>query len=166
MVQHFSLNRYLGNEMLKQDIVGVWQLVSCEGKSSDGQSFLPYGSHPTGKLIYTEDGYMSVVLTDSTRPRFFSEDISQASSDEVSTAFRSFDAYSGIWELDSKSGKIDHAIEAGRIPNWVGARHARFISISEGLLTLSTDEFTMGQKIWRVYVSWRRPHNNRMVADS
>jgi hypothetical protein len=143
MVQHFSLNRYLGNEMLKQDIVGVWQLVSCEGKS-----------------------YMSVVLTDSTRPRFFSEDISQASSDEVSTAFRSFDAYSGIWELDSKSGKIDHAIEAGRIPNWVGARHARFISISEGLLTLSTDEFTMGQKIWRVYVSWRRPHNNRMVADS
>ena len=155
----------MGNEMLKQDIVGVWQLVSCEGRSLDGQSFLPYGAHPTGKLIYTHDGHMSVILMDSTRPRFLSEDISQASSDEVSSAFRSFDAYSGLWELDSKSGKIDHAIEASRIPNWVGAIHHRFVSLSEGVLSLTTDEFTMGGQTWRVYVSWQRPHNNRMVAD-
>jgi hypothetical protein len=151
--------------MLKQDIVGVWQLVSCEGKSADGQIFLPYGSNPTGKLIYTQDGHMSVILMNSTRPRFISEDISQASSDEISSAFRSFDAYSGTWELDSNSGKIEHAIEAGRIPNWIGASHPRFISILDGLLTLSTEEFSMGERNWRVYVSWRRPHNNRMVAD-
>jgi hypothetical protein len=154
----------VGKEMLKQDLVGVWLLVSCEGKSSDGQSFLPYGSHPTGKLIYTQDGHMSVILMDSERPRFVSEDISRASSDEVSSAFRSFDAYSGTWELDSNSGKIDHTIEAGRIPNWVGATHPRFISISQSLLTLTTDEFTMGGHTWRVYVSWRRSHNNGIVA--
>lgn len=203
--------------MLNDEIIGVWQLVSCEGKSSDGQSFLPYGANPKGKLIYTQDGHMSVVLMDPTRPRFRSEDISQASADEIVSAFRGFDAYSGTWTIqpfsrvssaqvenarvatlsnfakkslsvsqwiqhrffapvlritthlvnlakklllrpvvDDRAGKIEHLIEVGRIPNWVGAIHPRSIAISEGLLTLTTDEFAMGGKTWRVYVSWRR----------
>jgi len=145
--------------MLTKDITGVWQLISCEGRSAEGDSFLPYGSHPTGKLIYTDDGHMSVILMDSARPRFLLDDISKASLEEVSAAFVSFDAYSGTWKLDGSLGKVEHTIEAGRIPNWVGVSHLRFISLSEGLLTLTTDEFTMGGKSWRVYVSWRRPHN-------
>lgn len=66
--------RYVGNETLNRDIVGVWRPVSCEGKSSDGQSFLLYGSNPTGKLIYIQDGHMVVILMDSTRSRLLSED--------------------------------------------------------------------------------------------
>jgi hypothetical protein len=141
-------------------LVGVWELIRCEGRSADGASFLPYGPQPLGKLIYTADGYVAVTLMASGRANFASEDISKATPDEVVAAFGSFDSYCGRWALDAEARRVEHRIEAGRIPNWVGKTHFRNCQVAGGELTLSTDEFTMGEKVWRVYVQWRRssPH--------
>lgn len=140
-------------------LLGVWELISCEGRSDNDQSFLPYGPHPIGKLIYTEDGHLAVTLMSSDRCLFASEDISRSTDEEVASAFRSFDAYSGRWSLDEVTGRIGHIIEVGRIPNWVGKTHVRYCSVENECLTLSTDQFSMGDNTWRVYVKWRRPQN-------
>ena len=145
--------------MKAEMLLGVWELINCEGRSDNGQSFLPYGPHATGKLIYTEDGHLTVTLMNSDRPLFASEDISKSTAEEVAAAFSSFDSYSGRWSLDENSGRIEHIIEAGRIPNWVGKTHFRYCSVEDGCLTLSTEQFSMGENTWRVYVKWRRPQN-------
>jgi hypothetical protein len=145
--------------MKAEILIGVWELISCEGRSSDGQSFLPYGPHPIGKLIYTEDGHLTVTLMNADRTLFASNDISQSSADEVAAAFGSFDCYSGRWRLNEGTSTIEHFIEAGRIPNWVGTTHLRYCSIEDGELILSTDHFLMAGNTWRVYVKWRRPHD-------
>lgn len=145
--------------MKAEMLLGVWELLSCEGRSADGESFLPYGPQPIGKLIYTDDGHLSVTLMKSGRSVFASEDISKSTADEVVAAFNSFDSYSGRWNLEEETGRIEHVIEAGRIPNWVGKTHVRHCSFEDRCLTLATDEFSMGDKTWRVYVKWKRPLN-------
>jgi hypothetical protein len=148
--------------MRRDELFGVWELISCEGRSADGASFLPYGAQPVGKLIYTEDGHLAVTLMNSSREQFVSEDISKATSDEVVAAFNTFDSYSGRWRFHEEADSVEHIIESGRIPNWVAKTHLRNCATEDGLLTLSTDEFEMGGKVWRVYVTWKRPtsHNN------
>jgi hypothetical protein len=145
--------------MKTEMLLGVWELISCEGRSADGDSFLPYGPHPIGKLIYTVDKHLAVTLMRSDRSLFASEDISKSTPEEVMGAFGSFDSYCGHWSLDEETGRIEHAIEAGRIPNWVGRTHIRYCSLENTCLTLATEEFSMGGKTWRVYVKWRRPQN-------
>lgn len=145
--------------MKKDELLGVWDLVSCEGRSRDGETFLPYGPIPIGKLIYTSDGHLAVTLMNGQRAAFASEDISQVTTDETVSAFGSFDAYTGRWQFDETTNRIEHEIEAGRIPNWVGKVHARTCEISDGRLILATDKFLMNGKEWRVYVTWRRSQN-------
>lgn len=121
--------------------LGVWYLISCEGRGADGGLFLPWGSQPIGRLIYTHDGHLAVSLMSSGRQYFASEDISKAINEEVAAAFRSFDAYSGRWRLDEGMRRIKHLIEAGRIPNWVNKNHARYCSVEDGCLSLATEGF-------------------------
>lgn len=146
--------------MDRSTIIGVWQLQSCEGRSAEGDSFLPYGERPIGKLIYTTDGHLAVTLMDSTRSPFASEDLSHATSEEIVAAFTTFDSYCGRWHLDPETGRIDHMIEGGRVPNWVGKTHVRTCQVHGSVLTLSTEEFSMGGKIWRVHVRWTRAHQS------
>ena len=143
--------------MKRETLLGVWELVSCEGRNSDGSSFLPYGPTPIGKLIYTEDGHLAVTLMSPARPPFASEDISKSTNEEKASAFNTFDSYCGRWKLDEVTGRVEHIIEAGRIPNWIGKTHTRFCSIDDQGLTLATDEFQMAGKVWQVYVKWKRP---------
>jgi hypothetical protein len=150
----------------RETLCGVWELKSCEGKSADGQIFLPYGSKPIGKLIYTDDGHLAVTLMNSDRPHFASEDISKSTTEEITFAFSSFDSYSGRWNLDEQTGRIEHLIEAGRIPNWVGKSHVRYCSVEAGELILATDEFSMGEKTWRVYVKWTRASASHLKSIS
>jgi hypothetical protein len=147
--------------MLSESILGAWELVSCVGESRDGGSFFPYGEKPVGKLIYTEDGHLAVVLMNSQRTFFSSEDISKTTIEETAAAFNTFDAYAGRWNLDPETGRIEHTIECGRIPNWVGKTHTRFSSVKDEELTLSTEEFSMAGKTWQVHVRWRRASNWR-----
>jgi hypothetical protein len=150
-----------GDYMFKESILGPWELVSCVGESREGDSFLPYGEQPVGKLIYTEGGHLAVVLMNSARSPFASEDISKATIEEAAAAFNTFDAYAGRWNLDPDTGRIEHTIECGRIPNWVGKTHTRFSSVQDEELTLSTEEFSMAGKMWQVHVRWRRASNWR-----
>src|SRR4051794_18579338 len=42
--------------------VGVWKLVSCERKRTDGRMDFPYGKEPVGRLTYDKTGRMSALL--------------------------------------------------------------------------------------------------------
>src|SRR5688572_9679921 len=141
--------------MNASDLIGVWSLSSCRAESQDGQHFHPYGEEPQGKLIYTACGNMSVTLMSAHRARFASDDLSLASAAEIKPAFDSFDAYCGRWTLDPGGAWVEHKIEAGRIPNWIGISHRRYCRLlPDGGLALTTEPFTLSGSIWKVEVTW------------
>ena len=55
--------------MIAANLVGSWSLVSWEAVTRDGESSYPYGRSPSGLLVYTEDGHVSVAIMSANRPR-------------------------------------------------------------------------------------------------
>jgi hypothetical protein len=54
---------------VQSETVGVWQPVSYSRYSAEeNQTTVPFGTNPAGYLIYTESGYMSIVVTGEGRP--------------------------------------------------------------------------------------------------
>ena len=50
------------SEKLRDQLIGAWKLVSYVEKPIDGSApFYPMGENPMGIIMYTPDGYMSVV---------------------------------------------------------------------------------------------------------
>lgn len=56
--------------MTQESFVGTWRLISFELKSVDEQASYPFGKDAVGYIMYTEDGYMSVVIMSTNRPKF------------------------------------------------------------------------------------------------
>src|SRR5262245_6529203 len=47
---------------VRDRFIGVWKLVSCERKLTDGKVGYPYGEKPVGRLTYDRAGRMSAQL--------------------------------------------------------------------------------------------------------
>lgn len=142
-------------------LIGTWDLLTCSGTSHDGRRFSPYGAAPVGRLVYTEQGAVSVVLMNSTRAHLASDDLAQATDAEICAAFNSFDAYSGRWkftpaQLNVHTAFVEHTLEAARIPNWVARVHRRSVALVQETLTLTTEEFELAGSRCQVTLTWRR----------
>ena len=85
-----------------EKIIGTWSLVSMEVENIRGEKHFPFGKKPKGKIIYTKDGYMSVVYSRQDRANFSTYDLSNGTTEELKQAFEGFDAYCGTFELNEK----------------------------------------------------------------
>jgi hypothetical protein len=135
---------------------GEWSLVSCRGQSDTGKEFFPYGSQPVGYLCYTASNKVIVILSNSNRSKFNSEDLSQTTIQEKATAFDEFDSYYGNYEINEEQKIVSHHILAGRVPNWINQNHPRYYNIEDDKLTLKTQYFQMNGENWQVVVEWLR----------
>jgi hypothetical protein len=85
--------------------VGTWDLVSVEARWPDGHVTAPWGAHPPGRLIYSEDGRMTALLMHELR--------NQATRSEVAAALQNEAAgYFGTYSVDSARHIVSHHIEA------------------------------------------------------
>ena len=119
-------------------VVGTWRLVSCEGRSSEGDVSRPFGHAPVGFLIYGADGYMSVSLMRPGLPHFASGDRLRGSAEEVRLAREGFNAYCGTYEVDEARGTVVHHVAASDFPNYVGIDLVRRFTLEHGALALET----------------------------
>jgi hypothetical protein len=55
--------------MQAQDLVGTWQLVRFIAETAGGMRLAPWGANPSGQLMYSADGRMSLVMADPQRPQ-------------------------------------------------------------------------------------------------
>ena len=67
-------------KILSERFVGTWKLASFERKSDDQITYI-FGKDPSGYLIYSSQGYMSVAFMASKRRRFFSTDFMKATTE-------------------------------------------------------------------------------------
>lgn len=63
--------------------------------------FYPYGKDAIGYLMYSQDGYMSVVIMTANRPRFAAEDILKRSAQEKAAVYETYFSYCGKYEIQA-----------------------------------------------------------------
>ena len=135
-----------GNSGTKEEgLVGTWRFISMEARSPGGEVIYPYGKNIFGRLTYTADGFMSVLLMNPNRPRFASGDPLAGTWEEIEAAFRGFDAYCGTYTIDEERGTVTHHIQASKFPNWTGTDQVRSFELRDGRLILKADIDTRGE---------------------
>jgi hypothetical protein len=147
----------LDSSKLKQLLVGSWKLVSLESRDANGNIVYPWGKDTLGYLMYNEDGYVSVSIMSSSRPKFSSGDIKGGTAEEKVTAADTYISYCGTYEI--KQDMVIHHIELSFFPNWIGVDQKRMLSIDSNRLLLSTPPISVGGIEQTHHLIWERAKN-------
>ena len=118
------------------DIVGTWRLQSWVAQDQEsGATVDVFGANPSGYMIYTLGGRVTVNLTAEGR-KPLSGDRFSSPVEERALAFSTSIAYSGTYTL--KGDAVTHRVEVASFPNWVGTEQVRFARMEGDTLTLKT----------------------------
>ncbi|MBM2883303.1 lipocalin-like domain-containing protein [Chromobacterium phragmitis] len=163
-----DLSRLGMDEMSNLLIVGSWELQSYFKRDDDGRLEYPMGEHPSGLIMYSQDGHMSVQIMVANRPRFQSDQLHEKTEYEIGQAARGYFAYSGLYEIevldeaeagDGKvvRGLITHHMVNSLFPNWEGRSLIRQMRLQDDLLELSTCQAGMYKgRMMTTHLVWRR----------
>lgn len=107
-------------------IVGSWKLVNTSATTAEGKPLVsPMGDHPTGFLVYTAEGRMSLLITHEGRPKL-SGDRLDSPMEERAKAFSTMVAYAGRYRMEGN--RLVHQVEAASSQNWVGIELPRIVT--------------------------------------
>jgi len=132
-------------------LVGHWALEVYELRPvNEGESPYPLGPDATGRITYTEDGYVSVFLQAARRP----PTPGRTADVELKTAaYDTFIAYGGTYEL--RGDTVVHHVEFSSVPVWTGSDQERHVEFDDGHLVLTLPVTVAGtQREYRLV--WRR----------
>jgi Lipocalin-like domain len=103
-----------------EKLVGTWILISIDTVSLDGTRRPLYGENPKGVVIYTSDGYFSLMQARVDLPKLKSGLPSKATPDEAKAVIAGSIAYYGRYSLDEGSGVLSLDIHASTFANLTG----------------------------------------------
>ena len=137
------------------DVTGTWRLLSAAA-SVDGvvSDTAPYGRSPTGRLTYTADGRVSVIVSADGRRRLSVTDRRAAPVAERAEAFATFLAYAGRYRVVADT--IVHHVEVASVENWVGTDLVRIARCDGDQLTLQTPPTSLGGRLGVFTLVWKR----------
>ena len=127
---------------ISEELVGVWRVVSLVDSLPDGSIFYQFGENPTGGIVYTPDGFMSLQLARDPRPTF-AEGYSNATPDEMKSALESYVAMYGRYSLNEQESVVTHHILGSNWPDMIGTNQVRPFELSGDNLTLKPAPFEM-----------------------
>ena len=128
----------------RRSVLGSWNLLSWEIRSSGGVVTKPIGESPRGVITYDVAGRMAVQLMRAERQLAESADPFGAAPAEIVAAWMGFISYAGRYEDDPSLKRVVHHVEICSFPNWVGSRQERFYDFDGDLLVLSTPPISLG----------------------
>ncbi|MFJ1748142.1 lipocalin-like domain-containing protein [Streptomyces sp. NPDC088116] len=127
--------------MIAADLVGVWTLTSFYELDEAGvQLEGPLGQNPSGMLIYTEDGHISV-------------NVMRTSGTAPTPESRDYMGYAGTWRL--KGDQTVHTIQVSPTFEWIGSEQIRDAELHSDRLTLRGTSTVQGQPRTGV-LNWHR----------
>ncbi|WP_131785240.1 lipocalin-like domain-containing protein [Protofrankia symbiont of Coriaria ruscifolia] len=140
-------------------LAGVWQLISFIVADRSGNFLsMPMGAQPSGLLIYTVDGHMSVHLRDPRRhtsstsvPEFAHGSHVDAESIAMNHPYI---GYCGTYRLSDD--QVIHHVQAASVPEWIGENQVRDFALRRDVLTLCCPAKQDGSDIRVPYLTWER----------
>jgi hypothetical protein len=129
---------------LKEQFFGTWKLLSWKIEEANGELIdSPLGPDPLGWIMYQPGEYMSVALMRPDRPKFVSDNLVEASPEEVETAFGGYISYFGSYEVNERERFVIHRLQLSWFPNLVGTEQKRFFEFAGNRLMLKTPPLTL-----------------------
>lgn len=146
------------NEISPSDIVGAWQLQSWQIFYPDGRNpGAPFGTHPSGLLLYSPDGWMSAAVHRSIRePLPANRSPRELDTGSVAKAYWSYFHYAGPWRIEGD--KVIHSVRHSLNPAMAGTEQVRQMVLEGPVLTLIGIE-TIQDGSRRHELVWRRAEN-------
>ncbi len=138
--------------MDRNKLVGTWELVSWEIRSTD--VIYPFGKDAAGYIMYNEDGYMSAAVMTADRPQFTSDDILGGSLEEKAVAAETHISYCGTYEV--REDKVIHHVKVSSFPNWTGMDQERTFEIKGNRLLLSAPRLLNKDEHQTILFVWKR----------
>lgn len=137
------------------NLVGTWKLVSVESMTLKGiKNVTAFGQHPTGFATFTENGRMTLIMSDDGRKPLSVVDRVSAPMPERAEAFATFVAYAGRYTVDHD--KVIFHIEASSIQNWVNTDLTRAMTLDKNLLSLKTPTTLKGGVLQTIETDWEK----------
>ena len=122
--------------MSAQALVGRWELVAFQQNYDDGRRVYPMGEAPQGIIQYTENGFMSCIISRPDRAHFSTGGQWNASDAEKAQAYNSMLSYAGRYEIENNT--VTHLVDLSLFPNWIGGQQKRDFHFDEqGQLSLT-----------------------------
>ena len=135
----------------KQQIVGVWKLVSVMYEDQATKTLTPImGDNPRGYQIATPDGRWLALATPAGRSV-------PATDEERAQAFRTMIGYSGRYRVEGST--ITTKVDVAWNESWVGGEQVRHIRFEGDRLFIESPPMphpNVDGKVVRVIVIWQR----------
>ncbi len=148
---------------------GTWELMAWYMEDADGARIYPFGEDPTGYIVYTTEGMVSVNMMQSDRPalgvpsdqaRALKTLYANGRGDEVGPehlgllglyfqAAAGYLAYCGTFDVIGDT--VVHHLDAALFPEWVGDDQVRQFVFEDDQLILCTELGSL-----EVVLRWRR----------
>ena len=127
-------------QTLESQIVGVWRLKAYERKDvASGKTTPAFGANPSGTLILTSGGHMSVIGIADGRKAPAEAKITDP---ERIQLHKSMFAYASTYKLDGST--IAYTVTASWNQAWTGQTYKRKVNVAGNTLTLETAPFKSG----------------------
>jgi len=103
-----------------EKLIGTWLQVSIDTVAADGTRRPLYGENPKGVVIYTSDGYFSLMQARADLPKLQSGLPAKATAEEAKAVITGSIAYFGTYFLDEASDTLSLDIHASTLANFTG----------------------------------------------
>ena len=135
--------------------VGVWRLTSMISvDEATGATTNHFGAKPDGYIIFSPDGYMSVVINADGRQPISGNP--EKLTEEQARLFSTMTAHAGKYRISE--GRLIHRVDVAHDPKMVGTdlqRSLRFLSDNQLEGTLPPITTPAGKKL-RMVLLWQR----------
>jgi hypothetical protein len=132
---------------LARQLIGTWRLLTVETIRPNGEILTQWmGKAPTGLIIYEPNGLMAVQMMRDPRPTFERGTSSQASPEELKSAYFGYYAYWGTYTVSEADNTVIHNVQASLFPDEVGITYKRFFAFDGARLVLTTTPRVWGAK--------------------
>lgn len=150
-------------------VVGTWLLESIADTLASGSVAYWMGAQPTGAIIYTASGHVSVQFMRDPRPVLPGDGAREGNptrlagadpfdglgAGELRDVVRGYYAYFGRYQVSAAGDSIAHIVEASLRPTEVGVTYRRAIRLDRERLFVSLRAEVDGVPRHRV-LTWRR----------
>src|SRR5215831_12795573 len=106
---------------LKEQLVGTWLQVSIDGTFPDGTKRQLFGPDPKGIVIYTSDGYFSLMQSRADLTKLASSNRATATPEEAKAVVAGSIAYFGKYSVDEAGKVVTVDIQGSTFANQIGS---------------------------------------------
>lgn len=129
-----------------EKLIGIWKVVTLVDSLSNGGVFHQFGETPTGGIVYTPDGFMSLHLGRA-RPPTFAEGYQQATLEEMKDLHEAHVAMYGTYSIDELDRVVTHHVIGSNWPSLIGTDQVRPFELDGDTLTLKPAPFEVNEVV-------------------